>query len=251
MALDFKDLAKLKWYYQVVIVAGVCGGLLALFWYEWLQDIQQQIQTKTVQIQELNKTIAKSREQEKNLEQIKKDAIELQAKLDMLKMVLPQEKETDEIFRDVQKLATSSGLQVSKVTPRVTIDHEVYTEYPIDLDVTGTFHNVGTFLDRIRQLLDPWEISVGDFVCNGGEVPAMVVIDAVIRLIPGVLGDEQSAADESHSEEGRLEYPQFTRPRVFRGLEVPEILLGGNHGAIAAWRREESEKRSRERNTEG
>jgi len=104
------------------------------------------------------------------------------------------------------------------------------------------------FDDRIRQLLNPWEVSVGDFVCNGGEVPAMVVIDTVIRLIPGVLGDQQSAADESHSEEGRLEYPQFTRPRVFRGLEVPEVLLGGNHQAIAKWRREQSELRSRKPN---
>jgi tRNA (guanine37-N1)-methyltransferase len=89
------------------------------------------------------------------------------------------------------------------------------------------------FDDRIRQLLDPIEVSIGDFVCNGGEVPAMVVIDTVIRLIPGVLGDEQSAADDSHSEPGRIEYPQFTRPRVFRGLEVPEVLLSGNHQAIA------------------
>jgi tRNA (guanine37-N1)-methyltransferase len=101
------------------------------------------------------------------------------------------------------------------------------------------------FDDRIRQLLNPWEVSVGDFVCNGGEVPAMVVIDTVIRLVPGVLGDEQSAADESHSEDGRLEYPQFTRPRTFQGLEVPEILLSGNHQAIAKWRREQSELRSR------
>ena len=77
----------------------------------------------------------------------------------------------------------------------------------------------------------------------------MVVIDSVIRLIPGVLGDEASAADESHSEEGRLEYPQYTRPRNFRGLEVPEILLGGNHQAVAKWRREQSDLRSRQRNT--
>jgi tRNA (guanine37-N1)-methyltransferase len=104
------------------------------------------------------------------------------------------------------------------------------------------------FDDRVRQVLAPWELSVGDFVCNGGEVPAMVVIDAVIRLIPGVLGDEQSAADESHSEPGRVEYPQFTRPRTFRGLEVPEVLLGGNHKAVADWRREQSERRTRERN---
>jgi len=165
MALDFKDMAKLKWYYQVLIVAGVCGGLLGLFWYEYLQDIQQQIVTKTGQVQELQKTIAKSQLQEKELEKIKKDAIDLQAKLDMLKMVLPQEKETDEIFRDVQKTATTSGLQVSRVTPRNTIDHEVYTEYPIDLDVTGTFHNIGAFLDRIRQL--PRIVSIGGLRLQG------------------------------------------------------------------------------------
>lgn len=106
------------------------------------------------------------------------------------------------------------------------------------------------FDDRIRQLLDPVEVSVGDFVCNGGEVPAMVVIDTVIRLVPGVLGDEASAADESHSAPGRIEYPQFTRPRVFRGLEVPEVLLSGNHGAVARWREEQSRLRS-ERNTNG
>jgi tRNA (guanine37-N1)-methyltransferase len=103
------------------------------------------------------------------------------------------------------------------------------------------------FDDRIRQTLDPIEVSVGDFVCNGGEVPAMVVIDTVIRLVPGVLGDEESAADESHSAPGRIEYPQYTRPREFRGLDVPEILLSGNHQAIAKWRAEESRRRS-ERN---
>jgi tRNA (guanine37-N1)-methyltransferase len=100
------------------------------------------------------------------------------------------------------------------------------------------------FDDRIRQLLSPWEISVGDFVCNGGEVPAMVLIDSVIRLVPGVLGDEESAKDESHSTPGRLEYPQYTRPRVFRGLEVPNILLSGNHKAVAEWRRKQSDLRS-------
>lgn len=114
-------------------------------------------------------------------------------------------------------------------------------EYPRLLLLCGRYEG---FDDRIRQVLDPVEVSVGDFVCNGGEVPAMVVIDAVIRLVPGVLGDEQSAADDSHSEPGRIEYPQFTRPRVFRGLEVPEVLLGGNHQAIAKWRAEQSKLRS-------
>jgi tRNA (guanine37-N1)-methyltransferase len=103
------------------------------------------------------------------------------------------------------------------------------------------------FDERIRLGLKPREISVGDFVCNGGEVPAMVVIDTVIRYVPGVLGDPNSLTEESHSEEGRLEYPQYTRPRVFRGMEVPEILLSGDHGAVARWRREQSEARSRER----
>jgi tRNA (guanine37-N1)-methyltransferase len=106
------------------------------------------------------------------------------------------------------------------------------------------------FDERIRIGLKPREISIGDFVCNGGEVPAMVLIDTVIRLVPGVLGDEQSAVDESHSETGRLEYPQYTRPREFRGMSVPEVLLSGDHGAIARWRREESERRSRRANQE-
>lgn len=90
------------------------------------------------------------------------------------------------------------------------------------------------FDERIRLSLRPREISIGDFICNGGEVPAMVVIDTVVRYVPGVLGDEESVTEESHSEPGRLEYPQYTRPRVFRGLEVPEILLSGNHPAVLA-----------------
>jgi tRNA (guanine37-N1)-methyltransferase len=100
------------------------------------------------------------------------------------------------------------------------------------------------FDERIRQGLAPREISVGDFVCNGGEVPAMVVIDTVIRYVPGVLGDAASLTEESHSAPGQVEYPQYTRPREFRGMEVPEILLSGNHGAIARWRTEQSAARS-------
>jgi len=101
------------------------------------------------------------------------------------------------------------------------------------------------FDERIRIGLKPREISIGDFVCNGGEVPAMVVIDTVIRYVPGVLGDEESVTEESHSEKGRIEYPQYTRPRVFQGMEVPEILLSGDHEAIAEWRRVQSDKKSK------
>jgi tRNA (guanine37-N1)-methyltransferase len=101
------------------------------------------------------------------------------------------------------------------------------------------------FDERIRLGLRPREVSIGDFICNGGEVPAMVVIDTVVRFVPGVLGDADSVTEESHSVPGRLEYPQYTRPRVFRGMAVPEVLLSGNHQAIARWRREQSEARSR------
>jgi tRNA (guanine37-N1)-methyltransferase len=100
------------------------------------------------------------------------------------------------------------------------------------------------FDERVRLGLQPREISIGDFICNGGEVPAMVVIDAIVRYVPGVLGDAASVVEESHSTPGRLEYPQYTRPREFRGMAVPEILLSGNHQAIAHWRREQSEARS-------
>src|SRR6266851_3510640 len=101
------------------------------------------------------------------------------------------------------------------------------------------------FDERIRLGLKPREVSIGDFVCNGGEVPAMVVIDTVVRYVPGVLGDAESVTEESHSDPGRLEYPQYTRPRVFRGMEVPEVLLSGNHQAVARWRLEQSLARSR------
>lgn len=97
------------------------------------------------------------------------------------------------------------------------------------------------FDERIRQILQPEELSIGDFVLNGGETAAMVVIDSVIRLIPGVLGDEQSSVDDSFSSGNRLlEYEQYTRPREFRGLSVPDVLLSGNHQEIAKWRKQRS-----------
>lgn len=102
------------------------------------------------------------------------------------------------------------------------------------------------FDERIKQVLKPDEISVGDFVLNGGEVAAMVIIDACIRLVPEVLGDERSSADDSFSSGNRLlEFAQYTRPREFRGLTVPEVLLSGNHAAIESWRKAESLERTR------
>ena len=109
------------------------------------------------------------------------------------------------------------------------------------------------FDDRVRQILQPDEISIGDYVLGGGEVAAMVVIDAVARLVPGVLGDEESNRQDSFSGPDRLlEFAQYTRPREYRGLSVPEVLLGGNHEQIAAWREQQSVERTerqRERDT--
>jgi len=102
------------------------------------------------------------------------------------------------------------------------------------------------FDERIRSALADVEVSLGDFVMSGGEVAAMAVIDAVVRLLPGALGKDESAFEESFSQ-GLLEYPQYTRPREFRGMNVPEILLSGDHAKIAEWRREQAEMRTMQR----
>lgn len=99
------------------------------------------------------------------------------------------------------------------------------------------------FDDRIRAGTGAREISIGDYVLSGGEPAAMVLIDAVIRLLPGALGDERSAVEESFTG-GVLEYPQYTRPREFRGMKVPEVLLSGHHGAIESWRRDQARQRT-------
>ena len=98
--------------------------------------------------------------------------------------------------------------------------------------------------ERVNTLIDE-EISIGDYVLTGGELPAMVLIDCLSRFIPGVLGSEESAEDESHAN-GLLEYPQYTRPASFRGLAVPEILLNGHHANIKKWRREQAMEKTRE-----
>ena len=100
--------------------------------------------------------------------------------------------------------------------------------------------------ERIRQHLASLEISIGDYVLTGGEIPALAIIDAVARLLPGVLGDEGAAADDSHAT-GLLEYPHYTRPAEFRGWSVPDVLTSGDHARVAAWRREQSLRRTLER----
>jgi len=104
------------------------------------------------------------------------------------------------------------------------------------------------FDERIVDVLQPEEISIGDYILNGGEVAAMAIIDAVVRLVPGVLGHEESNRQDSFSGDERLlEFPQYTRPREFRGHAVPEVLLSGNHEEVARWRERESLKITRQR----
>ncbi len=102
------------------------------------------------------------------------------------------------------------------------------------------------FDERVREQLADDELSIGDYVLTNGALPVMVIIDAVTRLLPGVLGDEDSARDDSFSQ-GLLEYPQYTRPAEFRGMKVPEVLLSGNHAEIARWRAEQARLRTKER----
>ncbi len=102
------------------------------------------------------------------------------------------------------------------------------------------------FDERVRSFVDE-ELSLGDFVMTGGEVAAMAVVEATVRLLPGVLGNEESTHEESHGEGGLLEYPHYTRPAEFRGQTVPEILSSGNHAKVAVWRAEQSLERTRTR----
>jgi tRNA (guanine37-N1)-methyltransferase len=109
--------------------------------------------------------------------------------------------------------------------------------------ICGSYEGVD---ERVREALVDEELSIGDYVLTNGALPAMVIVDAVTRLLPGALGDAESACDESFSH-GLLEYPQYTRPADFRGMKVPEVLLGGNHAEIEKWRAEQARQRTAER----
>jgi tRNA (guanine37-N1)-methyltransferase len=124
--------------------------------------------------------------------------------------------------------------------------HEL-AEQPHLVLICGRYEGVD---ERVRLLTGAEEVSIGDFVLTGGELAAMVVLDAVIRLLPGVLSSSDAWRDESHSYEGLLEYPQYTRPVEFRGLRVPEVLLSGHHAKVAAWRHYQALLRTRERRPE-
>ena len=143
--------------------------------------------------------------------------------------------------RDVQKMAADPG-QVIMLTPQGRRLNQPFVEElavkPRMIVLCGRYEG---FDQRVFDILNPIELSIGDYILNGGEVASMVLIDSLVRMVPGVLGDELSNWDDSFSRGNRLlEHPQYTRPRDFEGHEVPEVLLSGNHPAIAAWRKQKS-----------
>ena len=151
------------------------------------------------------------------------------------------------IFEAVDKIKEASGhreesgeLPIVLLTPQGRLfSQEVAEElagHPHLVLICGRYEGVD---ERVREHLATDEISIGDYVLSGGELAAMVIVEAVVRLLPGVLGSEASAQDDSHTT-GLLEYPQYTRPEVYRGWAVPEILLSGNHAQIAKWRRQQA-----------
>lgn len=153
------------------------------------------------------------------------------------------------VFDAVEAAESQSEIASKKIllTPQgKTLDQEMVnglSKKPRLMIICGHYEG---FDERIRQGIDVLELSIGDYVLTGGEVPAMVLIDAVVRLIPNVLGGETSLQNESFTNRS-LEYPQYTRPENFRGMKVPEILLSGNHKKIDDWRAEKAIKKTRER----
>ena len=140
---------------------------------------------------------------------------------------------------DVSRERTRVILFSAKGKPFRQEDARRLSGYERLILICGRYEGVD---ERVAEHLIDEELSVGDYVLTGGELPALIVVDAVSRLIPGVLGNEESAETESWSEEGVLEHPQYTKPEDFRGWKVPEVLLSGHHGEIAKWRAENSRK---------
>jgi tRNA (guanine37-N1)-methyltransferase len=150
------------------------------------------------------------------------------------------------VFEAVESLATEET-RVTLLTPAGRrFDQAVARELARCAHLLLVCGSYEGFDERIREHLADDELSIGDYVLTNGALPAMVIIDAVTRLLPGVLGDDESARDESFSA-GLIEYPQYTRPAEFRGWKVPEVLLSGHHAEIARWRLEQARLRTRQR----
>jgi len=147
-------------------------------------------------------------------------------------------------FEHVQKLSPEKGRTILLTPKGQKFDQKKAFELSAEKRLILIAGRYEGFDERIRIGLDAEQISIGDYVLSGGELPAMVIIDAVVRLLPDALGDEDSSKDDSFSA-GWLEYPQYTRPEVFRDMKVPDILLSGDHAKIAEWRRQQAIERTK------
>jgi tRNA (guanine37-N1)-methyltransferase len=153
-----------------------------------------------------------------------------------------------ECVEAVQAMAEPSGRLIQLTPQGRRLDQRMVEELSREQRLILLCGRYEGFDERVAEILTPDPISIGDYVLNGGEVAAMVIIDAVIRHVPGVLGDEESAKQDSFSGDDRhLEWAQYTRPREFRGHAVPEILMSGNHEQIAAWRAVQGQQRTSQR----
>ncbi len=197
MSVDFKDFQKLKWYYQVLVTAGVGGLFLFLAWYQYpgLSAMGAEIVTQQGKLDELQKTIAQKSAQQRNLAQLKKAAQELEVKLNSLKTVLPLERETDKILNSIPGLARESELVSQSMTFGPGSDHEAYTDFPIDMEVTGTYHHIGEFLDKIRNY--PQIVNISGLQIRGqasrGAAAATASVSAKYRATTFVYKEEQTA----------------------------------------------------------
>ncbi len=147
-------------------------------------------------------------------------------------------------FEHVQKLSPEKGRTILLTPQGQKFDQKKALELSAEKRIILIAGRYEGFDERIRIGLDAEQISIGDYVLSGGELPAMVIIDAVVRLLPDALGDEDSSKDDSFSA-GLLVYPQYTRPEVFRDMKVPDILLSGDHAKIAEWRRQQAIERTK------
>lgn len=153
--------------------------------------------------------------------------------------------------RDVQKMAPEAGTVIVTTPQGKRLCQPVIEDMATLQRMIVLCGRYEGFDQRVIDILQPVEISIGDYILNGGEVAAMVLIDSLVRMVPGVLGDEQSSWDDSFSRGNRLlEYPQYTRPREFEGRPVPEVLLSGNHVEIETWRKQQSLEKTKQRRSD-
>ena len=165
---DLSSFNRLPWYYQGLIVLGIAAVLLGGFWYQLLSPIQTAIDAQMAELSGLNLEIAAAVQRQQELAQIRAESEQLQQRLNALKSVLPLERETDEILRQVQQAATDSSLRIVRVSPRATVENAAYEAWPIEMEVEATYHNMGLYLDQIRNLdriVNITDLAMG----NGGD----------------------------------------------------------------------------------